>query len=97
MDHWVQLSDGLWREQQKGGVQVKVKLVAYGMLRDKIQHLPGSYMRLEEGTTIQEILVTLQIPEEGLMYPLVNGRKVDLQHSPCHGDEVILLPPLAGG
>ena len=50
-----------------------------------------------EGTTVVEVIRSLEIPSELEYLTVVNGRDASPEHQLAHGDVVSLFPPLAGG
>ncbi|MBI3326050.1 MAG: MoaD/ThiS family protein [Nitrospinae bacterium] len=52
---------------------------------------------LEEERTVQELIKTLNLPEEIPKIVLVNGRQTEEDLALHEGDTVSIFPPLAGG
>lgn len=76
-------------------VSVQIKAIAY--LKDYLGNKDRIGLAVEQGATVSEVLAKLYIPTNEVMWVLVNGLKanqLDIVHS---GDEITLLPPLAGG
>lgn len=52
---------------------------------------------LPEGSTVQDLVRRLGVPEELASVVIVSDASVDLSHPLREGDRVTLIPPLAGG
>ncbi len=67
------------------------------------RYLPGgdrgasAALEVPEGTTVQELVGRLAIPEDLPRLLLVNGRDAAPEHPLDPGDIVSILPPLVGG
>ena len=76
-------------------MQIFVEL--YGNLK---RHAPGDQtqftMRLEPGTTLEEITRLLAVPP-GRHTALVNGRRSGPDATVADGDTLVLMPPISGG
>jgi len=70
---------------------------------DLAQYLPAGTkekkfpMTLAEGTTIQNLLNKLGLPEEITKVIVVNGLSANTERKLQEGDVVAIFPPLAGG
>jgi molybdopterin converting factor small subunit len=79
---------------------MKVKVQLYAILAE---YLPTNannktaILELLEGTTVQEVLNELTIPENMPKILLVNGRNAELDRVLVEGDTVSVFPPIAGG
>ena len=59
---------------------------------------PDAKVEMEEGATVQDLLTTLNVPTERVHLVMVNNEHVrDHNRALAAGDEVLLLPPIAGG
>jgi sulfur carrier protein ThiS len=57
-----------------------------------------SFMKsLDDGTTVREMMSGLGLPKELPMVVIVNGRRVETDHTLKDGDEVNVLRPSGGG
>lgn len=54
-------------------------------------------MDLPEGACLRELVRQLEIPEEEVSLPLINGRYGDLDRRFADSDVVSLFPAVAGG
>lgn len=75
---------------------IEIMVVAYGSMGERARKAPSPFV-VEEGATIEELMALLEIKSNELMYPLANGKRVDPKYIIEQGDEITLLPPLAGG
>ena len=79
-------------------MDVKVKLFA--TLRD---YLPkgndgkSCQMEIDDTTTIEQIITTLNIPDEIPKIILVNGLQASMDQTLKEGDVLSIFPPVAGG
>ena len=75
-------------------MQVQVKLL--GMLHEKTP--PNGKLHVADGTSIADVLATLDISSSRVQNILVNGSfEKDQSRSLSENDELMLLPPVAGG
>ncbi len=65
------------------------------------QYFPGgeSKMTVEfpSPRSIDDVLVEIGFPTELVMFALVNGERAETGRLLSHGDDVVLVSPLAGG
>ena len=54
-------------------------------------------MELPEGTSLRDLVRQLEIPEEEVALPLINGRYGDLDRRLADSDVAALFPAVAGG
>lgn len=54
-------------------------------------------MDLPEGASLRDLVRQLEIPEEEVSLPLINGRYGDLDRPLADSDVVSLFPAVAGG
>jgi molybdopterin converting factor small subunit len=52
---------------------------------------------LSSGQTIQDLLVTLDVPLDEVQLVFVNGVKQDMTYSLKDGDRIGIFPPIGGG
>ncbi len=76
-------------------VSVQIKAIAY--LKDYLGKKERIGLLVEQDTTVGEVLAKLYIPNNEVMWVLVNGLKANQLDIINPGDEITLLPPLAGG
>jgi molybdopterin converting factor small subunit len=75
-------------------MQIHVKL--RGVLKEKTP--PGDAVELDDGATLRDLLAELDIPVERIHLVMVNDEQCRDHDRPlADGDEVMLLPPIAGG
>lgn len=74
---------------------IRITVLAYGPLREKIEGLSHPYVELEEGATLLDLLAALTIEREGVLYPFVNGVKTSFQYTLRDGETIALLSPLS--
>jgi molybdopterin converting factor small subunit len=59
---------------------------------------PGEKVELEDGATVASLFAALKVPAERVYLVMVNNEQVrDHDRVLVEGDEVLLLPPIAGG
>ncbi len=77
---------------------MRVKVRALGNLR---LYLPDAaetlVLEVGAGTTIDDLLQRLAVPDEGLWLVNVNGKRVKGDYLVEEGDEVLLVAPVGGG
>lgn len=80
------------------GESFKIKLEFVGYLGIKGVK-SGSYIQVEEGTTITDLLTRYGVKEEHQQYiiPWVNGRNLTLSYVLQANDSLYLLLPIGGG
>jgi len=75
-----------------------VKVKALGLLAER---LPGggpvTVPCPEAGLTVAEVREAAGLPDEEVFLSIVNGRRVPPSHVVRPGDEVVFVPPVAGG
>jgi sulfur carrier protein ThiS len=77
---------------------MQVTLRVEGHLREFFPRYSGPVtIALAAPATVAEILTQAGIPPELPGAVLCNGLRVNLEHRPADGDELVLLSPLAGG
>ncbi|HQJ66414.1 MAG TPA: MoaD/ThiS family protein [bacterium] len=74
-------------------IKVTVKLFASLQAgRFKIQDLV-----FEAGTTVAELIASLDIPEKEVSLIMINGRHKELDHRLAEAETCALFPPVGGG
>ena len=75
-------------------MQITVKLM--GMLA--AQTPSDGQLQLDDGASIEDALVALEVPVDSVAAFTVNGSLVkDRQHALAEGDDLTVLPPVGGG
>jgi len=74
-------------------MQIEVRLI--GALR--VERFKQQVTEYPEGTTIADIVQTLDIPLKSHGLILINGRHAQIDDTPKDGDSVTILPILSGG
>jgi len=74
---------------------MKIRLSLLGVLKDKTPD--GGVFELPQGATIRDAITTLDLPK-GIHLASINGEfKRELKTVLSDGDELTILPPVAGG
>jgi len=79
---------------------MKVKVQLYAILAKYLPtnaHNKTAILEVAEGTSVQEVLNGLKIPENMPKILLVNGRNAELDRVLVEEDTVSVFPPIAGG
>ncbi len=81
-----------------GSIRVNVRLFAT-LRRFFPDYDPekGIEMKAEEGSTVQNLIHTLQLPEKEARVILINGRSKNLTDTITDGDQINIFTPLGGG
>ncbi len=75
-------------------MQITIKLM--GILKSKSPE--NGVLELSDGATIDDLLASLEIPGTHVQVVSVNGRpEKDRTRALAAGDDVTILPPVAGG
>jgi len=75
-------------------VQIRLKLM--GMLKARTP--PGGALDVAEGATIDDVLRALDVAPQAIQVFTVNGRfERDRSRALAAGDELTVIPPVAGG
>lgn len=82
-----------------GGAPGRIRVKALGLL---VGRLPGGGpldLPLGPGETLTaaEVMAAAGIPDEEVFIIIVNGRRARPEHPVGPGDEVVFVPPVAGG
>ena len=75
---------------------MEVRVQLYGAFRKPARD-PEFACRVEEGTTVGELMERLKLPAPGFRMALVNDIRVPESAVLKPGDEVRLFPPVGGG
>jgi molybdopterin converting factor small subunit len=74
---------------------MKIALRAFGLLSD---YLEGMVPSIEtEGPDLSGLFKQLTIPEDLVMLATVNGEAASFERRLKEGDQVVIVPPVAGG
>lgn len=57
----------------------------------------GATLELADGSTVQDVVRSLRIPDDMPFLVMLNGRDASLDQPLADGDVLSLFPPLAGG
>ncbi len=76
---------------------MKIELHLYATLRQYEPEGHQGVLEIEDGTTVEDLLVTMGVPLEQAKLVYVNGRRVNLDYTFKDGDRVGIFPPVAGG
>lgn len=74
-------------------MQLTVKLFAY--FRDN--RFKQQQMEFAEGTSVEEIIVSLGVPLDEVGVTMINSRHCELQQVPREGDHLAIFPAIGGG
>jgi len=75
-----------------------VKIKVTGLLTEYFPAGKGELpLALKQPKAVKEILQLIKMNHELVMTVMVNGERKDLSYVPGHGDEIVLVSPLAGG
>ena len=74
-------------------MQFTVKLFAY--FRDN--RFKQQVMDLPEGTTVQAIIDSLDLPPEEVGVTMINSRHCELDQALAEGDQLAIFPAIGGG
>ncbi|MBT7713680.1 MAG: MoaD/ThiS family protein [Deltaproteobacteria bacterium] len=79
-------------------MKVEVRLFAFFT-----KYLPANAKRhrveleLEEGTTVEQVLLQLRVPLEEIKLIFINGVHAEIEDVLKEGDKMAAFPPVAGG
>jgi len=77
-------------------MKVRVELQAY-LEKFSPNGAPRFELELPDGATVDRLLRELAIPDDGTQVTTGNNARGDFERRLQDGDEIILIPPLAGG
>ena len=81
-----------------GSIRVNVRLFA--TLRRFFPHYDpekGIEVKVAEGSTVEGLIQTLQLPKDEARVILINGKSKNLMDTIMDGDQVNIFTPLGGG
>ena len=80
-------------------MRVIVKLFAGLKTYAPVEGLPGTPFEIElpEGSTLQDVVTYLNLPEEEVKIAFVNGIIQEMDSVLKSGDEIGIFPPVGGG
>ena len=79
---------------------IEIELRVFGELRRHRKGMgigEGQTLRCDDGSTVNDILSLLGIPEADAKIILVNGRAKKIDDELCTGDRLAIFPAVAGG
>ncbi|MGD9948876.1 MAG: MoaD/ThiS family protein [Desulfobulbus sp.] len=74
-------------------MQLTVKLFAY--FRDN--RFKQQQMEYPADTTVEEIILSLELPMDEVGVTMINSRHCELNQVPREGDQVAIFPAIGGG
>ncbi|PIE57359.1 MAG: molybdopterin synthase sulfur carrier subunit [Desulfobulbus propionicus] len=74
-------------------MQFNVKLFAY--FRD--DRFKEKYSEYPEGTTVEDVIVSLDIDLEEVGVTMINSRHCSMKQQPQEGDQLAIFPAIGGG
>ncbi len=75
-------------------IQIDLKLF---VTLSKYLPLGSETYEIKEGTTVNELVTDLGIPDGIVKLIFINGKKQDWNYCIQHGDRVGMFPPVGGG
>jgi len=77
---------------------MQVMVRAVGLVKNYLAGKTSSLMvEINPTTTVHDLLLQLDVPENEIMRVAVNNQIVPFEQRLLDGDEVRLIPPIAGG
>jgi len=79
---------------------IKVEVRLYATLRKycpEVDAENGVLLRIPEGTSLNDLLARLKVPEQEVKILFVNNRKQSIDYVLRNGDKVGIFPLVAGG
>jgi len=78
---------------------IEIELRLFGDLRQylDIELGEGYDLKIENGSTIRRVIISLGIPIDDTKIILVNGRSKEFDDNLFDGDRLAIFPPVAGG
>jgi len=79
---------------------MKIEIILYASLAC---HLPAErsgnscVLEISEGSTIRDVLASLDVPEDAPRILFLNGRHAKADQPLENGDRLAVFPPIAGG
>ena len=75
-------------------IKIELRLFA-----DLSKYQPENFenYQIQEGTSIEQLLLELGIDKKRAKIVFINGKKKNLEDSVKHGDRVGIFPPVGGG
>ena len=75
-------------------VRVHVKVFAAPSLALESKEMD---LELREGATMEDLLKSISVPEKNYLYVVRDGIRLKQSSALNDGDEILLIPPIAGG
>ena len=78
---------------------IDIELRLFGDLRQylDVKLGEGFNLKIENGSTIRKVIVSIGIPIDDTKIILVNGRSKEFDDILFDGDRLTIFPPIAGG
>jgi len=76
---------------------MEVEVRVFATLRKYLNEQGILQLRVEEGTTIRDLIKQLQLPEKEITIIMVNGVRGELDQILESGDRAAFFPPIGGG
>ncbi len=75
----------------------EVQLKLYAMLRQHIGGAPSIYVEVEQGQTVEQVLIGLGVPPDQTRIIFIDNRPADLSATLTGGEQINVFPAVGGG
>ena len=76
---------------------MRIKLIYHGSLKKYNANLEEIEQNMSKGTTVGQLIATLDVPKQEIAFVAVNGSRSTLSQKLQQGDEVKLFQLVGGG